>query len=182
MYLIYWPMGVMISLVGSYDSDYANYYQIIEGSNLTIKNMESCFDYIQIDVLTDNGVNLELNMNNGAFCSADYSSPCMVQGFSSGPINVISSDDGFGTATKFSLLCNTNFKETLQFYTNALSILCCVLAFALVGGCLLVTVFHNLVVCMVKTFRKPERETESLTGRRFSPPSYSQKQEYQSIQ
>ena len=183
MYIIYWPAGIMVSLVGSYDSDFANYYQIRSGHNLTVHNMESCFDFLQLDVLTNNGINLELSMEDGTACFAAYDSGCVVRGFSSGLITIISGDDAIGAVTKFSLICNTNFQETFQFYTNALSIFCSILAFVLIASCVLITALHNVIVCTCKTFRKPDREIEGLTGRRsFAPPTYTKQQEYQSIQ
>ena len=183
LYLIYWPMGIMISLVGSYDVDYANYYQIRSGHNITINNLENCFEYLQLDVQTNNGIDLQLTMDDGITCKAEYMSGCVVREFSSGPITIISGENEIGTVTRFSLICNTNFQETFQFYTNALGIFCSILAFVLIANCVLITGFHNLLVCICKIFRKPNREVESLTGRqKLAPPSYTKQREYQPIQ
>lgn len=175
MYLLYWPMSIMISLTGSYDSDYARVYQIRPNDTLTITNMQDCYDYIQLEMLTDVRTELEFYVG-GNGCTTYADTPCIITDFSSGIVTVKSSVEQERTV-RFALECNTNFKQTVQFYTTAISIVCMVLAFVLIANCLLITCMHNVIVCVCRLSGNDNGKRGGL-----SPPIYSKKRDYQPIQ
>ncbi|KAI6648914.1 hypothetical protein LOD99_6987 [Oopsacas minuta] len=174
-------MGVMISLSGSYDADYANKYQMRDNTTITISNLNNCVDYLELTVLTDNNMDLEMFADPFS-CHASFENPCTIVDFNSGPIK-ISSAISSTIITKFAIMCNTNFQETIQFYTNAFSLLCLILGFIFLANGIVLTVLHNIIVCFIRTFGTPRKEEESLTGRKRAnlSPCYS-KHEYQSLQ
>ena len=185
LYLTYWPIGVMISLAGSYDTDYANKYQILPGDNMTINTLDNCFEYLQLTVLSNDADTpfantLEMSIG-GYFCSASYDNWCVIRDFTSGPVTIWSTEDSY-TTTQFSIMCNTNFKETFQYYTNLFSIICSVIAFVLIANCIFLTCVHNTIVCTSKTFRKPNKEvSEALMRTNGNPPRYRKQEKYDSI-
>ena len=181
LYLTYWPVGVMISLAGSYDSDYANRYQILPGDNMTITTLDNCYEYLQLTVLCDKNAKLQM-WSGDNYCVADFENECVLRDFTSGPVTIWSIIDNSFSATRFSIMCNTNFKETFQFYTNLFSIICSILAFALIANCILLTCVHNTVVCVIRTLRKPKNEaSEALMRTTASPPRYRKQETYDAI-
>lgn len=146
---------------------------------MTINTLDNCYEYVQLSIINEGSLQMWIG---NSFCNAALSGNwCVLRDFTSGPVTVKSEIENAGV-TMFSITCNTNFKETFQFYTNLFSIICSVLAFALIANCILLTCVHNTIVCTTKTFRKSRREvSEGLVRTNCSPPRYRKQDTYDSI-